>query len=95
MKNRHSILDSFIHCSELSSQPLPSIPLVEVMGFSRVLIENHKCILSYSLNSIDIQVKHGLITVQGEELHLAHLSQEQLIITGVIHKILLNGGMNG
>jgi sporulation protein YqfC len=92
MKNSRSILDRVIRNSELGAQPLPAVPLVEVMGFTRILIENHKCISSYSTQEIIIRVKSGLITVEGLNLHLAHMSSERLIITGSIQKIQLLSG---
>ena len=95
MNNKHTILDRVIHGSELASQPLPTVPLVEVMGFTRVLIENHSCISSYSHHEIDVQVRNGFITVCGEDLHLARMSAEQLVITGSIQQIRLHGGKNG
>ena len=92
MKNSRSMLDRVIRNSALGAQPLPAVPLVEVMGFTRILIENHKCILSYSTQEIIIRVKNGLITVEGFNLHLAHMSSERLIITGSIQKIQLLSG---
>lgn len=95
MKKHSSILDRVIHGSELASHPLPSIPLVEVMGFSRVLIENHECVCSYSLEQIDIRVKSGYIFVRGLGLHLVHMSPDQIVITGSIQQIQLHGENNG
>ena len=89
MENRRSILYRIIQDSELASQPLPTVPLVEVMGFSRILIENHRCISSYSPQEVIISVKNGYITVGGLGLQLAHMSSEQLVITGSIQKIQL------
>lgn len=95
MKKHSSILDRVIHGSELSSQPLPGVPLIEVMGFSRVLIENHLCVCSYSLQKIEIRVKSGFVTVGGEGLHLVHMSPDQIVITGSIQQIQLYGESNG
>ena len=92
MKNSRSILDRMIRDSELGAQPLPAVPLLEVIGFSRILIENHKCISSYSTQEVIIHVKNGLVTVEGLNLHLAHMSSEHLVITGSIQKIQLVSG---
>lgn len=92
MKKSRSILSQVIHGSELPSHPFPTVPLVEIIGFSRVLIENHVCISSYSIYEIDIKVKQGVITVCGEGLHIARMSPEQLVITGTIQRLHMQGG---
>ena len=94
MKKNQSILQRVIHGSELASTPLTAVPLIEVSGFEKVLIENHSAIASYDSQQICIQVKRGNIFVCGHELHLAYMSQEKLVITGIIENIQLIGGSN-
>lgn len=90
MKRNLSILQRVIHSSELSSQPLPIVPLVEIVGCSRVLIENHTCIASYNTQEICTRVKYGMIIIRGDHLHLAYMSAEKLVITGSIESIHLS-----
>lgn len=90
MKRKKSILEQVLHGSELYSQPLPSVPLVEIVGNKRVLIENHTCIDSYCAQEICIRVKYGCIIVKGDHLFLDYMSPEKLVITGCICCIHLN-----
>ena len=90
MNRNQSILQRFVHGSELSSQSLPSMPLIEIIGYNRALVENHICIISYSIQEISVRVKYGYITLQGENLHLAYMYTEKLVITGNLRNIQLH-----
>ena len=90
MNRKKSILEQVLHGSELYVQPMPSVPLVEIVGNQRILIENHTCIDSYSSQEICIRVKYGYITINGDHLFLNYMSPEKLVITGSICCIQLN-----
>lgn len=92
MSDGKRILQRVVHGSELCQEPLPYVPLVEIMGDSRVLIENHKSILSYSTQEIHIHVKYGVVAVVGEQLLLSQMSKERIVITGMIDRVQLNRG---
>lgn len=91
MKKNQSILKQVIHGSEIRAQSFSTTPLIEIMGYGRVLIENHISISSYDMQQIYIRVKYGMVLVQGDALNLAYMSKEKLVITGKIGSIhLLN-----
>ena len=77
--------------AEEKTDVLSKVPLVELAGQSRVLIENHLGVLAYSLDEIQIKVKYGKLSVKGSKLHLLQLSSEQLVINGQIDALLLMG----
>lgn len=66
--------------------------IVEISGFSRVLIENHKGVRLYERNKILIQAKSGVIQVCGERLLLTKMSREILVIRGNIQHVHLQQG---
>ena len=70
-------------------EKLKKVPLVEIAGQNRVLVENHMGVLAYSLEQILIKVAFGTITVTGSQLRLMQLCNEQLVITGTIQAITL------
>lgn len=92
MSEGKRILQRVVHGSKLCQEPLPFVPLVEIMGYSRVLIENHKSILSYSTEEIHVHVKYGVIAVIGKRLLLSQMSKERIIITGIIECVQLMRG---
>ena len=63
------------------------VPLVELVGCERVLIENHIGVLAYSPEMITVKVKYGSLEICGENMMLAEMRREQLVITGVICSI--------
>ena len=63
------------------------MPLVELAGCNRVLIENHMGVLAYSTQEIQIKVPYGRLTIYGCDLRLLQLSKEQLVITGTIENV--------
>lgn len=68
---------------------ISKLPLVELTGQSRVLIENHLGVLGYSLEEIQIKVSYGMLSVKGEQLKLIQMSNEQLVIKGHIDTLEL------
>ena len=72
-----------------SVESLTKVPLLELAGHSRVLIENHLGVLAYSLEEIQIKVSYGRLVIHGEQLMLLQMSKEQLVITGRIDSVQL------
>ena len=70
---------------------LSKVPLVELAGQNRVLIENHLGVLAYSLEEIQIKVSYGCISVTGSDLRLMQMHKEQLVICGKIDSLHLFG----
>jgi len=69
--------------------PLPGVPLLELLGESRVLIENHKGVAAYAEDKICVLVKYGRLVVCGSGLTLGYMSKCQLAITGCIDAVLV------
>ena len=70
--------------ADLSSEPLPGVPIVEIAGQSRVLIERHGGMTEYSRERICVKVPYGCVCVCGCELELTRMCKEKLIISGRI-----------
>ena len=76
---------------ETGLEAVPMMPLVEISGRSRVLIENHRGVCCYGSEKIRVRVSYGEVDVSGAELEVARMSREQLVITGKIRCVLLQG----
>lgn len=92
--NRKQIAQRLIFAADLPDAPLPGLPLVELSGQNRVLIENHLGVTQYGRESISVRVKFGQIRVSGCDLELARMTKEQLVITGRIDGVSLYRGCN-
>ena len=69
------------------------IPLIEICGRRRVLIENHCGILSYGTEEIRINGSLDVIRVCGKELRIRKVCREKLVISGVIDTIDFRGSL--
>lgn len=87
MKDKGVLFDKVAFRAELPTEAIPGMPLVEIVGCRRVLIENHKGISMYGRNEIHINVSYGQLCVCGVGLELARMTNKQLVITGQIDTI--------
>lgn len=80
--------------ADLPLEPLPGLPIAELAGDRRLLIENHRGVTEYSRERISVKVKYGQLRVCGCGLELARMSKEQLVIRGRIDSVnLIRRGM--
>ncbi len=63
------------------------IPKITILGFNKILIENYKCILEYQDFFIRIKMSIGLIDINGFNMKMEEMTQDDLIITGTIESI--------
>lgn len=70
---------------------LSLLPILELVGQRRLLIENHQGVLAYAPNEIKIKVSYGCITVVGNELQLMEMSRVKLAICGRIDGLQILG----
>lgn len=70
---------------------LPVLPILELAGQGRLLIENHEGVLSYASNEIKIKVSYGCAIVTGDSLQLMEMSKVKLAICGRIDCVQLLG----
>ena len=68
----------------MTDEQLPGVPVVEIGGCSRVLVERHGGVLAYSGEKIEIRQTYGILTVSGEELELREMTRDRLAICGKI-----------
>ena len=83
--------DHWIHklTTDLRDEALPGVPVLELAGDRRVLIECHYGVSEYGPEQIGIKVKYGVITVTGSGLRLAQMCRERVVISGTIDAIRL------
>lgn len=62
-------------------------PKITIMGFEKVMIENYKGILEYENFFIRLNTYIGVININGFNLSLNEMTDENLLITGKIESI--------
>lgn len=75
--------------SPMNLKTLERLPLVEIAGEKRVLIENHQGVVSYCTEEIQIKVCYGAVSIVGQGLRFMQLNRDQLVITGQLDHISL------
>ena len=71
---------------------LRQLPVAELGGDRRVLIERYRKICRYTREEILVAMEYGQLRIQGQELELAQISQAQIVITGRIDSLSLERG---
>ena len=89
MRSGKDLLDRMVFAVDLPGESVPGIPLVELVGSQRVLIEHHHGVTEYGSDEICVNVSYGQVCICGTGLKLAQMTKEQLVITGSIDKIAL------
>lgn len=88
----NGFVQRLVTSTELEGEPLPGMPIIEIAGDNRVLIENHTSISEYGENRIRVQVKFGQVMIEGSSLVLSKMTKEQLAISGCIDSVHLLRG---
>ena len=81
---RRNFMDRVTQAMDLSSEPIPGKPLIEIFDSRKILIENHCGVVSYDPQQISIKKKTGVIIVSGDCMQLSKMSQDLLCICGRI-----------
>lgn len=72
---------------EIPKEIISNEPKLTIMGFSEMLIENYKGILEYEDFFIRINTQIGTINVNGFNLELIQMTENDVIVTGKIQSI--------
>lgn len=92
MSEKKRLLDQLSTAVDLQDEPLPGVPLVEIAGYKRVLIEHHMGVTQYSTDAVCLKVRFGAIRISGCDLVISRMSKEQLVISGVIESVTVIRG---
>ena len=74
---------------DLPEESMPGVPVVEIAGTNRVLIEHHGGVTEYGCHQIRVKVKYGTVCICGDGLKLTRMSRQQLIVSGRICAVTL------
>ena len=96
MKSKNSVFANKITKLKYQAESYPRIPIVEIVGTYRVLIENHKSIDLYDPKEIVISFKYGGYRISGCNLTVAYMSKHKIVICGDIACVeCIKGDDNG
>lgn len=68
------------------------MPLIEIAGDRRVLVERHKGVLGYDDKKVCVRLSFGKLQICGCGLKIMHMTKVQLVISGQIQAVMLQRG---
>lgn len=71
----------------LSKDAVLGMPIVTLIGFQEVHIENFKAILEYTDTFIKLRAKKGNIEINGKRLVITYYNEEEIHIKGLIESV--------
>ena len=83
-RKRQSRFEELLEIPQENSSEKPKLTL---MGFEELLVENYKNILEYQDFYIRLSTHIGIININGFELNLNEMTNEDILITGKIEGI--------
>ncbi len=89
MRKGRELLQRLTDSAQLAETPLLGLPIIEIAGEQRVLIENHLGVKAYGRDSVLVKVPFGCVRVCGCSLEIQRMTREQLIIQGKIDSVVL------
>lgn len=87
MKNKKQRLTKINDILEFPKEIGTNKPRITLVGFDKLLIENYKGILEYEEFFIKINTHIGIININGFNLELNNLTDDDILITGKIDSI--------
>ena len=82
---RRPVTDVF----RLPAELVTGVPKLTLSGGSKVLIENHGGLKSYSRDLIEVRGRDLLLQIRGQDLELAAMTKTELVLRGIIVAIEL------
>ena len=86
-QNRRIKQNRFEELLEIPREVYSAMPKLTVMGFEELLVENYKAILEYQDFYIRLSTNIGIININGFELNLNEMTNDDILITGKIEGI--------
>ena len=87
MNGKGRLMKWLDECTHLTDETLPGVPVVEIAGTGRVLVERHLGVRAYSRERIEVQLCYGILCICGCNLSLSRMTQGQLVISGEINHL--------
>ena len=89
MNRRNEIIQHATRTIDVPGDLFPGIPLLEIYGNRRVLIENHHGVTGYTCCEISVCTDLGTYSINGNQLEIVNMTKHRLIITGIIESVML------
>jgi sporulation protein YqfC len=86
MRKKKKNLSRIDRILEIPQEVCSDIPKITIIGFNEMIIENFKGILEYEDYYIRINTNIGIININGYELKLENMTNDDIRVTGKMEK---------
>lgn len=87
MKKKKNSISKIDRLLEMPQEVYSNVPKITITGFNETIIENFKGILEYEDYYIRINTELGIININGFELKLENMTNDDIKVTGKIESI--------
>lgn len=84
---RTSLREKIADAAELPKEIALSLPKVTLLAHKEATVENYKGIISLDADKIRLYTSVGILCLEGENLDIAAITDEDISIFGMIRKI--------
>ena len=84
---KKSLMERAADAMDLPPDVIAGLPRLEITGCRRILMENHKGILEYGDQEIDINGGQVVVRIKGRDLELRAMNVSELSLEGLIFSI--------
>jgi sporulation protein YqfC len=92
MNRAQKLLQQASERLDIPGQIMAGLPKVELTGFSKISIEQHKGILEYSDEVVTVAVSQGKIRITGKGLSIRLMNSVFLVVVGKLSNVELIPG---
>jgi sporulation protein YqfC len=89
-KKRKRLRESVTAALGLSSDLLSDGPRIALSGDAELMIENHKGVLEYEETLLRLNCADFIVSISGQNLSLAGVTESEALVRGKIQKIELS-----
>lgn len=86
-KKTNHLNEKLNHIFELPQEVVGNAPRLTIVGFEQLLIENYKGILEYEDFFIKINTHIGALNINGFNLNLKQMTEDDIMISGKIESV--------
>ncbi|MBE7034092.1 MAG: sporulation protein YqfC [Ruminococcaceae bacterium] len=87
MKKKGNRIQNIAEALDFPLDVISDIPRSEIMGNCQLSIENIRGVLDYNENCIKINTTVGIIKIDGDELFIDNISDENIFVKGRIIRL--------
>lgn len=92
MKPTKKLLERAANRLDLPADVMAGQPRLELTGFSRLSVEQHRGVLEYTEEAVTVALREGTVRVTGEKLSISLMNHAFVVIDGILRNVALEPG---